>query len=425
MARSLHVALAVVQARFASLTPDERGRIEPHVDEGGATMKGQPRLEPFDLWGTASGGFNQEIAGEAHHRAEIRRVVRGAAQVGPGEVEWLGTALLRRDPGNRYDRNAIAVECSGSLIGYLPAETAEEYAPRLDVLARHGMIARTQARIWARDDAGTLRARAQVSLPPPHLLVPSTAPPPGCRLLPAGPAIQVQGEEQHADALARWLRPEGSAWVHATLHLIDQASARSTKQVVEVRIDGERVGQLTPRMSAELSPAIALVESAGGVACVRALVTGNALKSDVTLRTVRARDLTQDWIAEAGEPPAAEAAADAELVAPLREHGERPPLSVPHEVGAAGDRPRLEEEAAEAASEAVAAVSQHRHWDGQRWLAWDGQAWVPEGGGPPLGIPAGWYTDPQDPSRERYWTGSAWGGEVRPRRFGGDILPGR
>lgn len=30
------------------------------------------------------------------------------------------------------------------------------------------------------------------------------------------------------------------------------------------------------------------------------------------------------------------------------------------------------------------------------------------GGGPPPALPAGWYDDPDDPSRLRYWAGTSW-----------------
>ncbi len=33
---------------------------------------------------------------------------------------------------------------------------------------------------------------------------------------------------------------------------------------------------------------------------------------------------------------------------------------------------------------------------------------------------ASWYTDPQDPSRERYWDGAAWSAHVRPRQSASD-----
>jgi hypothetical protein len=81
-----------------------------------------------------------------------------------------------------------------------------------------------------------------------------------------------------------WI-PQVSARVWA--HEIVEQLARSTRDVVEVRIDGVRVGQLTPKMSTELLPAIRHLAVRGEATGARAIVKGNRIKSEVVLYVAR------------------------------------------------------------------------------------------------------------------------------------------
>ena len=49
-------------------------------------------------------------------------------------------------------------------------------------------------------------------------------------------------------AIEAHLRPEGEGYVYATLHEFADTSTRTLKELVEVRVDGRRVGQLTPKI---------------------------------------------------------------------------------------------------------------------------------------------------------------------------------
>jgi hypothetical protein len=119
-------------------------------------------------------------------------------------------------------------------------------------------LPQVSARVWGAqwsdyDGDGrrpTFQGSVRLDLAEPHMLVPANLPPAGdCRMLPTGSAIQVTGEEKYLDALAPFLRPEGECWVYASLHEVVEQLARSTRTVVEVRIDGACVGQLTRKMS--------------------------------------------------------------------------------------------------------------------------------------------------------------------------------
>ena len=82
----------------------------------------------------------------------------------------------------------------------------------------------------------------------------------------------------HHEAIAPFLVREGDCWVIATLHRSELGGNRAVKSVTEVRIDGAKVGVLTPKMSSETLPAVDFLAEQGAVAAVRARVKGNRIK---------------------------------------------------------------------------------------------------------------------------------------------------
>jgi HIRAN domain len=93
------------------------------------------------------------VVGESHRQEALARVALAATGPEPYLEElkgraramakkpdrvWFQAALLR-EPGNPYDPNAIAVHAVGvGLVGYLDRETAIDYGPVFEELARQG-----------------------------------------------------------------------------------------------------------------------------------------------------------------------------------------------------------------------------------------------------------------------------------------------
>ncbi len=63
--------------------------------------------------------------------------------------------------------------------------------------------------------------------------------------------------------------------MYATLHHVIEQLARSTRDIVEVRVNGEPVGKLTPKMSGDVLPAVRFLAAHGRVTAARLLVSGN------------------------------------------------------------------------------------------------------------------------------------------------------
>jgi collagen type III alpha len=201
-------------------------------------------------------------------------------------------------------------------------------------------------------------------------------------MLPRGNAIQVSGEESYMDALTPFLSPAGECWIHVTLHELVEQLARSTRTVVEVRVDQTAAGKLTPKMSAELLPVIRHLSQRGAQATARAILKGNSVKADIALYVARANELSQEWL---DHPPIA--ASQRRTSAADLESG-------------SGPQPTPDEPAATPSSRPAPADSYGAGGLG-RWRFNPPPGWPP----PPAGWfpPPGWRPDPSWPPAPVGW----------------------
>ncbi len=252
------------------------------------------RLRVVEAWPT--GRMCQNVVGESHYEVNLKQI---AGRLGGGPTgEAITTAVVMAQPTNEYDPNAVAVLIDGAIVGHLPREDAADYSPLLQMLAERQVALSVPARVWwgAWDDE-RWAASVQLDLGPPGLLVPVNAPPSDNAMqIPPGAAMQVTGEDAHMDALAPLVAATGHAAVLATLHEVTEQKARSTRQVLEVRIDGRPVGRLTPGMSEHLLAVVRHAEQSGITLYVRGSVRGNPFKAEVTLYPTRAADLPPAWV---------------------------------------------------------------------------------------------------------------------------------
>ncbi|TWD75141.1 hypothetical protein FB561_6579 [Kribbella amoyensis] len=226
-------------------------------------------LTPFALWG--GGGYHQEVVGVPVDCFE--RSIDTSAVLLPDVV----------------DPVVVAVQVRGMTVGHLPGEVVELYRDCFAELAERGQVAQVPCRIRVEDS----RVRVRIALGPPHLCLPLNQRPPVPYLqLPDGPAIQVTGEDECMAAIDPFLGGAGEGHVYATLH-------EAAVDLVEIRVDGHRVGQLTDRASGDLLPAIRHLEPHGLTAVATAKIRGNHLRAEITLYCATADQLPADWIAAA------------------------------------------------------------------------------------------------------------------------------
>jgi ssDNA-binding Zn-finger/Zn-ribbon topoisomerase 1 len=80
--------------------------------------------------GLEVGRQDLDVVGESFHHAALAGIRAALHDTSPG-FEVRVVALLRREPENKYDRNAIAVYVHGAQVGHLDRYDAEEYQPLL------------------------------------------------------------------------------------------------------------------------------------------------------------------------------------------------------------------------------------------------------------------------------------------------------
>lgn len=259
----------------------------------------------------ADGYPNTEVAGEFARMDSIHKAI-GRKPKKDEEIERNDLiAVLVPEPTNPHDKNAVMVQINGQHVGYLEKEVAVLYVSAISDVWNSGHVAATGARIWASareswDSSRKLKyvARVSIALNEPHLLLPMNEPPAGSySILPWGSALQVTGEEQHQDVLSDFITGIGDGIALGTLAVIDGGTARAPKTLIEIRIDGERVGQLTPASSQHFVPTVRHLETQGQAAAAWIRVKGSAIAAQATIQAAKAHELPADWFEEPNTIP--------------------------------------------------------------------------------------------------------------------------
>jgi hypothetical protein len=248
-----------------------------------------------------------EVVGEHAYSGAIKAALRASkapiAVRSDSEVEAVQVELVA-EPDNPYDMNAISVRWRNQVLGYLSREDAIRYTQPIRRIIASGLTAATTARIWAFDGGDRLRARVTVALPEPELIAPlNEAPTGGNTLVPWGSAIQVLKEEDHFEILFNQVPPEGVGLLLVSLHKAIRTFKNGVERpFVEVRLEGERVGELSNVTSAHLLPLLEHTETIGETALAYAKITGSALAAQLVLHAAKATEISNDWLSDGPHP---------------------------------------------------------------------------------------------------------------------------
>jgi hypothetical protein len=96
-------------------------------------------------------GQGLKVVGESQYR----KVIESHVGRRPEGHKTIIDAALVREPGNRYDNNAIAVRFGDKTVGYLARPDAIRYAPVLEWARTQGFVPVTRADVnggWRQDD---------------------------------------------------------------------------------------------------------------------------------------------------------------------------------------------------------------------------------------------------------------------------------
>ena len=187
------------------------------------------------------------VVGESHYQKALRRAVGGNHSDAGLPVE----ASLVREPTNKYDRNAVRVDVDGETVGYIARDEAPLMQERLALLERQGRRPVCQARVFG---GGPGKPSYGVVLQAGYALNGfSNRMPTGAQVvLEASSMTTVTGEELHQPTLELYAPRDRDAlsYVFATLGLCDITKGKYKGQrTIEVRVDEQRVGQLTFAMA--------------------------------------------------------------------------------------------------------------------------------------------------------------------------------
>lgn len=214
--------------------------------------------------------------GESYYQKALEAVTRGMYLPRITGDNWDDsvsiTAELRPEPDNRFDANAVRVEISRHRIGYLPAEVAQDYQPHLLNLAKKGQVGTCESRLMIGPTGGI---SVYLHLGPPDAVAFAVDAPENSIPLSPESMTTVTGEEDHKNVL-RQLAPASTGaqrWETAALGFCTIAKGKfAGQQAIEVRLGGERVGQLTRAMTQRYQQLVRDALDAGKTPICRAIL---------------------------------------------------------------------------------------------------------------------------------------------------------
>ncbi len=236
-----------------------------------------------------AGDGRVSVVGESHYQPVLKAAARGRT-VAEGDLDNAipVTAVLVPEPNNQYDRNAVRVDVEGHTAGYLSRETAVQYQPVLLQLQAKGQLGWCPGRIMG---GGRRSYGIYLHMSPPERLVCANLDR-DLEILDADRKVTVTGEEKHQGTLESIAAGRDAVAVFASFAPCKIAKGKyAGAEGVEVRIDDERVGELTKAMSDRYGPVVRAVDAGGKTPGCEALLIASDRGYQVELRMPRQGDL--------------------------------------------------------------------------------------------------------------------------------------
>lgn len=264
-------------------------------------------VQSFKLWTKdRSDWCNYEVEDAQWHVPSIRASLPTSWE-GHG-VEINGEFELLPERQGDPSTWGIAVRFDGRTIGHIPDDDIPRWVGVVSRVVASGLVPTTAGRIyvwetgrWAELEADgrpskELGVKVQIKLGEPSEALPVNDPPTDAHtLLPRMSFVKVTKTEEHTRQLLPFVPPTGgTGTLIATLHQLTLTSGKAPKTIVEVRVDGIRVGQLTPQTGQRFLPMIKHLEDRGLVTACRASITGSAVAAELHVDAVKAHEAGDD-----------------------------------------------------------------------------------------------------------------------------------
>ncbi|GAA3431333.1 HIRAN domain-containing protein [Kutzneria kofuensis] len=239
------------------------------------------------------------VVGESHYQQALHIVAHGQA-AGNTEAQHIKvTAALIPEPENTWDRKAVRVDVvTGNRtvkVGYLPRDVAARYQPDLLALRKQGKLGTCAARI-AGGGAKLYGIYLLLGTPADIGAATGTLDPiakgtAGSVLLRNDWTCTVTKEEDHQQALSHY-RPNSPTRPREVIASLDLCTIQGGKykgeSAIEVRLDGQRVGQLTYAMTQRYIDVVAPLLDRGLLVTCEATTLRSDKGIQVELRLPRA-----------------------------------------------------------------------------------------------------------------------------------------
>ena len=252
---------------------------------------------PYRLWNLETSWCNYQVPIEEEFKSAIQSLLQPDRVV--DQLQHTEVELVPEPLGPRGEW-AISVRHTGRTIGYVGEADAPAWAGVVRRVIASECIPTTAARISAYQYDGlggsSLDANISIALSQRYQVLPVNNPPrTPYTLLPRSSAVQVTKEEQYYDALLKFVPRAGRGVLFVTLHECPPTSSKS-KPLVEVRIDDECVGLLTPQMSLRYIPMIRRLAERKLLTAARGDIVGSAVAAEVRIYGIKANEADNDFL---------------------------------------------------------------------------------------------------------------------------------
>jgi hypothetical protein len=249
--------------------------------------------QPYRLWTQARSWCEYEVTIENDFLPAIRSLFP-PVWLGGGQELRPEVQLIPEPDGSR-GRWAVSVRSEGRTLGYIGADDAPAWAGVIRRVLASGFIPTTASRIWANEydgwDGVEFNASVRIALGKPNEALPVNDPPAmPFTMLPRSSIVQVTKEDEHFGALLKFVPKGGYGTLFVTLH--EEAPEGRAKPHVVVRIDDDRIGQLTPQMSQRFLPMIRHLQNRGLLTACWADITGSTVAAEGRIDGIKANEAT-------------------------------------------------------------------------------------------------------------------------------------
>jgi hypothetical protein len=242
----------------------------------------------------SSGYFSQNVVGESFYTDNLKKVTRNRS----GEIFVMATLI--REPGNRFDRNAVRVDINGLPVGHIPKEDAVSFHALLDYANSQGLSVTTKARVWWDAGDGYGSVGLDVGDPDFALVINLQDLAPNAVVWPSGKRFQVQKESENFEAIKEVLNlAYGESGCAAFIEVRNSVNDKG-KALIEIARGSVRLGELSPATGKKFMPVLERLQEDGSLLFMLCEITGNALAAEITILAKSPEDLTREELAMLG-----------------------------------------------------------------------------------------------------------------------------